>query len=678
MFERFMFGAQYFRVIPPSREWPGDFARMREIGINTVKIEAVWSQIEVRSGQYRWETTDGLLDEAQRAGLKLLMTLPFESVPDCVFRAHNPKIVELDRRERPVARWFGGVWRNACCWDHPELRNAVERFVTAIVERYRSHPALVCWDVFQEVDIAACACEHTAAAYRDWLAHRFQSIEELNETFGENYGGFDEVEPPYTKPLEGQAYLAYCRFLADRLGDRAGWLHGLAKSRDAAHPVIVHTHSGTLNSNGPAVHDDWLVAAKVDFLGTSTHELLYQPAHEQVRLFSQHVTNLEVTRSAYRGKGYWLVSELAAGTGCIGGKIQRRLNEGELTFNLWTALAHGAKGIYLWQFRPERMLWQETPRGWGLTDLDGEETYRTQEVRAFTRAAAENERFLMAMQPPAAEVGLLYCPDSQNLSHALGAFRYADAFFGGFQILWTHNVALDVVRFPGHLAAYRTIYAPMPALIDEPMIEAIRRFVRDGGTFIADGGLARYTASGWLSPKTPGAGLAEELGVRETDLAMIADPVTLRTAAGDVIGGQERSWLDPGEHEVLARFETGHAAAVRCRYGRGNFILIGTSLASASGPAIDPEPGRRCLELFGIRPELITEPAGQVTGRILEAGDKRVLFLFNHSRETVCARAAREGGFSSARSLVGPTGRADSDGTIRVELPAKGVCLLKL
>ena len=126
---KFVLGSQYYRVIPPTEEWSEDFEHMKEIGLNTVKIEAVWSQIENSYGKYSWDEITGLLDTAQKKGLKVLMTLPFESIPDCVFNKYQCQVIDLKRKPVPVTRWFGGVMRNSCCWDNPGLRESIENFI---------------------------------------------------------------------------------------------------------------------------------------------------------------------------------------------------------------------------------------------------------------------------------------------------------------------------------------------------------------------------------------------------------------------------------------------------------------------------------------------------------------------------------------------------------------------
>jgi len=675
----FPLGIQYYRVIPPPAEWRDDFLHMKEIGIEVVKIEAVWSQIERTLGTYTWDELDGLMDTARETGLKILMTLSFESVPESVFRKSSAHVIDLERRPVPVQRWFAGVSRLACCWDHPEVRSAVRRFTETIVKRYVKHPALYCWDVFQEVDIPECTCQHTTRAYQEWLRRNFPNIEELNRVLGEHFARFADVEPPYTRHYEGQAYLLYTKFRLETLAERIRWLCDIVKKEDRIHRVTAHSHSGTLGlgfSPGRDRWDDWLVAKPLDFYGTSIHEMVGTLASEDLRAFAKAVANLEVTRSVARQKNYYWIAEISGGPACSAPRGYRRLDEGDLIFNLWTTVAHGAKGLFLWQFKPERYWTCETPSGWGLVNLDGTETYRTKEFRRFQDCIKKHRNLFLRLRTPQPVVGLLYSPGSQTMSDALQFVSYADAFFGAVLMLWINNVPFDVLRFEDELEDYKMVYAPMPWLLEECMVEAIRNFVKRGGTLIADGGLCRYTASGWLSAQTPGYGLAEELGVKEIDFTLI-EKAAITTRHGVVYGCQERAWLAPGDNAVHGRWASGQPAIVRCRYGKGAFILTGTSLSSYFAHHDDVAQAGKCVKLLGLKPAILISPPGRVTARWQESDDARVLFLFNHGPDRQSVRIRTKQPCNNAKILWGQGLRRVGKSTLLATMPGKGVLIAR-
>jgi beta-galactosidase len=625
---KFILGTQYFRVMPPRDEWADDFRHMKDMGIDTVKIEAVWSQIEYQLGKYDWSEIDGLMDTAKKAGLKVLMTLTFETIPDTVFKESGPRVINLERNPVPVKRGLGGVFRGCTCWDHPRLRMRIQKFVLAAARRYHRHPALLCWDIFQEIDIPTCACRHTTRAYRQWLKAQYSDIRKVNEYWGEHYRSFDDVEAPYSGPFEGQAYLDYNRFRSDCLAARIHWLYRLTKSVDKQHQVIAHAHSY------PLQYDDWLVAKGLDFYGTSIHEFLYQPTHDELRLFALPITHLQVIRSLSRDKNYYWISELSAGSAFGAPHVHRRLNERELTHNLWLSVAYGAKGIYLWQFKPERIFFQETPSAWGLINLDGSETFRSKEFRSFAQVVRKNEKMFLEMKSPESDYGLLYLPDVKTAAGCLGykPLSYHDAFYGIVFMMWINNVRFDILRFPEELKGYRLIYCPMPWILSQPMLAAIKQYVQNGGTFVADGGFMRYTEHGWVSTRVPGGGIAEAIKVHETDFALV-DKVLIKTKIGRLCGAQERAWLECAAGERIGQYPDGKTAVAKSRLGKGWFITVGTSLAAHIGKSGDVQSAQQCAEFFGLQPIARVRPLGSITLTIQERGKSKIVFIFNNARQ---------------------------------------------
>ncbi|MDD5483959.1 MAG: beta-galactosidase [Kiritimatiellae bacterium] len=676
--DRIILGAQYFRIVPPSDEWVHDFKRFREIGLDTVKIELIWNQIERRPGMYVWDEIDELMDKAHAQKLKVLATLPMETVPDYVVREADARVVialgKEARRELPIQRYLGGVIRGCCCWDAPQLRKRMAFFVKAAVSRYRNHPALLCWDVFQEVDIPECACKNTTKLYQLWLKDKYRNIEALNRIFGEHYSSFKEIEPPYNMSFEGQAFLAYTRFMTDCLAGRIKWLYGLARSCDKKHPVIVHAHSGAL-----CCMDDWEIAKQVDFYGTSMHELLYEAMHANQALFSKAVAHLEIMRSMSRADNYYWVSELSCGAAFGGPGTHRRLNEGELFFNLWTCLAHGAKGIYLWQFKPEGFFHWETPYAWGLTALNGAETFRIREFKLFQKVVRDHECLFASMRPVAGDSAVLYSPDSHTTCLAKGCFSYRAAFFGAVNLLWVNNIQFDIIRYAEEIKGYRIIYCPMPWLLGQAFISALIAYAENGGTVIADGGFGRYDDNNWLSRETPGGGLAARLGMVETDFTWLEEKAVFKLGNGKkMFGCQERGWLDAGKNKVLARYADNNAAVVECCCGLGKFIFTGTSVSSCYEKSTDVKTAAEWVKFCGFKPSLKIKPHGKVTGRIQCAGGVSVVFLFNHGFERVSASCRPGFGFKKAEVLCGENISVKHSREFGASLPPKGVTVVKL
>ena len=77
------------------------------------------------------------------------------------------------------------------CLDNTEAQAAAERFLTTLVERYRNHPALLGYDLWNENTYPGggarkmnCYCEGTRQKLREWLQARYGSLQVLGQGVG--------------------------------------------------------------------------------------------------------------------------------------------------------------------------------------------------------------------------------------------------------------------------------------------------------------------------------------------------------------------------------------------------------------------------------------------------------------------------------------------------------------
>ena len=103
------------------------------------------------------------------------------------------------------------------------------------------------------------------------------------------------------------------------------------------------------------------------------------------------------------------MTEVPGGTAWIGDTFDH-LRPGEMRYNLWSTIAHGATSVSPWQFKPERI--GPEVGTFGLVEMDGASTYRTDELEDFVRAIRRHERLFLDARPPAADCAVLFSPES--------------------------------------------------------------------------------------------------------------------------------------------------------------------------------------------------------------------------------------------------------------------------
>ncbi|MDO8598792.1 MAG: beta-galactosidase [bacterium] len=175
-------------------DWRATYtALLDDVGVRQVRLGAYWPEVEPTSGAYAFDDLDWLMDESARRGATIVLAVGrrLPRWPECHIPDWARVLPEVEQRERVLA------------------------VVRAVVERYRSHPALAMWQV-------------------------------ENEAFLTLFGECVKTDPIF--------------FRTER---------DLVRSLDAAHPMLI-TDSGELSM--------WMRAAEAgDLLGTTMYRVVWNP-----------------------------------------------------------------------------------------------------------------------------------------------------------------------------------------------------------------------------------------------------------------------------------------------------------------------------------------------------------------------------------------------------------------
>ncbi|MEK6796885.1 MAG: alpha-amylase family protein [Spirochaetota bacterium] len=647
----FVFGTQYYRVVPPKTEWADDMKHISELGMDTIKIWALWTYGEPREGKFNFSDLDGLMDEAQRKNLRVVINIILDHCPLwAVQKFPESQWTDLNGRRMTehayAQRFLGGV---GLCWDNTALRKTAEPFIRALAKRYKDHPSLYVWDAWNEPDKLASGDVHTAARFREYLAKRFGTIEKLNEHLVECYADLSEVFPPDCKS-DVAAQLLYNDFRQRSLGDQVRWVYDTIRSEDTHTPIMTHSHSGTTQIGWGAdiPWDDWRMADAVDFYGTSSHEIWFNDNYKRAETFATFALSLETKRSiaAQAKKIFWL-DELSGGLSYMLPNVKTSYDGRRTTFNLWTALAYEAKGILFWQFRPERKLGSEAP-GWGLVERDGEDTDRSRAAAEFIGTVrAENDLFLNARCVPA-RYGIVYDMDSHLAANCTQIAPYNNGFQAVFSAFYTNSVPCDILRYPGSITEqYEMIYVPEPWCVSAALKKALFEYAERGGRLIIECGLGLYDENGFTAAKVPNQGWDATIGLLERNIRIFTTD-TIQTDHGGIAVGKQRVDLRMTDAwRTTASFSDGTPAAVTRAWGKGSMTAF-ASLPSAGMHALresDPKCVPNFIRFIGAEPCVdITSGGNGITCRVMECGGKRLLFVFNHCAQNAsvsidCSRA---------------------------------------
>src|SRR5579872_4164745 len=649
-----------------AQRWGKDLDQIKALGFNTVKTWVDWATAEPQPDSFDFKNLDLLLQLAQQRGLRVIVQVYLDSAPDWVGQKY-PDGRFVDRSGAVIESQSAPGF----CIDHPGVRAAIVKFLSALSRDANRYPALYGWDVWSEPHVINwaefpylvhpefCYCPNSQKRFRGWLEHKYASLEALNRAWYRGFQDWNQEPPRASTILSYTDYLDWRAFIDDKLAGDLKTRVDAIRSADTAHFITSHAAVPglfTSPTDGYGEPDDWKMAANADFFGTS----LYPKHAESTQPWSWQKLSagLDFSRSAGEGKGFW-IGELQAGQGVTGMRIAEPVVGNELRFWMWNTISHGAREIAIYAWYPMSSGYESN--GYGLVNLDGSVTERARAAGDTARIIEAQAAALLAARPAPAQVAILY----NRLSYMVGGTEPSlsklgnaerDSLLGLHRIFLEEQIPVDFIH-PEDVAAnrlgrYKIVFLPYPVMLAKDVAAGIRRYVENGGTVVAEARLAWNDARGIASDIIPGAGLDEVFGARE-HLIRPADHPELEinplpglpgmAAREKVAAAGFEEELTPAESaQVLARFADGQPGVVENSFGKGKAVLVGSFLALAYEREPEVSTKRLVLALAeqaGVAPEVMitgADPARTEVRRLLNP-EQQELFVFYHGSTAATA-----------------------------------------
>jgi beta-galactosidase len=584
----FPYGAVYFRKSnPPEQDWARDHATAARIGMNTFRHWFMWEAIEVAPGKYDWSDYDRMMDLAAQNGIKVVIAEFVTSAPEWVydkypharFKASDDSVTHSGVSVSSATGGFPGL-----CLDNDDVKALAEKFLVALVERYKNHPATLGYDMWNENTYDGgspqhmrCYCEATQRKFREWLRARYSSLDALGKTWHRySYANWDNVHPPrnFTGYPES---LDWLEFRVDDAFSLMKWRTDLVRKLDGKNHVIAHGVAGTLESLPSSTHNEWRSAELVDTWG-----LTWIAARKGNELWKQFHA-LDLVRSGSRGKPFWHAEAQAGPLWMQPQVIHRAREDGRIAdekdVRLWNLIdcAGGATGILYPRWRP--LLDGPLFGAFGAFGMDGSVTPRAEMTgKVATWANAHPE--IWRSRPVKGDIGLVFAPESEIFNYVQqgSTEQYAQSIRGAYQGFFDNNIQADFVHID-NIKEYPVIYLPYPVMLKSESAKKLIDYVRDGGILISEGLPAYFGDHGKVGTVQPNYGLDQMFGAKESYVEFtpdILDNLTLKVRGSQVHGRYFLQAYTLAGGAAAGNYSDGRVAAVEHEFGKGKALLVGT------------------------------------------------------------------------------------------------------
>lgn len=695
------FGAVYFRKSNPAAEdWERDYGQAASDGMNAFRHWFMWSAIEVAPGEYDWADYDRQLELAAENGIRTIIGEYLAAAPQWAFRKYPHARVESADGARAAAHYTRasavGGWPGLCL-DNEDVRERATAFLKALAERYRDHPGMGGYDVWNELnhlgDAGGCWCEASAEKFRAWLRNKYGSLDAINKAwYRYSYASWEDVQIPRTIDAYPDS-IDWMLFRVDNAVRLLKWRIETIRSIDPDNPITAHAiPTGVLDRVGPGTYPVFQAGKLVDVYGWSggaVHDEAYE-------LRWRHWCQMDLIRSASNGKPFWC-AEMPSGAAWRW-RAGRDLDEGRIAtpsdLRLFTMMhfAGGARGVFSPRWRPL----QDGPfaGSFAYYAMDGSPTDRSRAAEEMARwANADERRDLWKAKPVASDVGILVVPESQIHCYASEGSTdfYYDSITGAYRGFLFNSAQVDFVHADdlGDLGpAVETLYLPYPVMLPEAAARRLADWVAAGGTLISEGCPAYFGDRGRAGTAQPNYGLDRLFGAREEFVQFTPDllgDLRLSFEGESAYGGVSLQTYEPTTGRAVGTYEDGRVAAVENEYGKGRTLLIGTFPGYGYARHKDEATKRffgRLLAWSGVRRQIVSNDA-RIIARLQadSANGRTYLWAVNSTREPVeceLTLSDRWGPFSSTKTVWGEAATIRDGRRVAVQAPARDVLVVEL
>lgn len=573
------YGAVYFRKSnPPEQDWERDHKTAAALGHNAFSHRFIWAAIETAPGKYDWRDYDRMMELATQNNIKVVIREISSGGPIWMFDKY-PEGRSMNATgdvSYPGVDPSTAVGSTPLCLDNDDVMAANERFQTALIERYRDHPANMGYDLWNELGEGGGTCAATEVKFRQWLKAKYGTLEVLAKTWHHySLGDWNSVHPPHGSGGY-QADFDWLEFRKDDMFEEFNRRVALYHRLDPKHPVTIHGGSNGLFF-GSASRDDWRAAEHVDVTG---YTWVASRTGNAPWIQFQAV---DYVRGTAGGKPFWH-GEAQSGNLWMQPQLPGRpRDDGRMSspkdVRLWNlvSMALGTRGIFDTRWRP--LLDGPLFGAFGGLGMDGSVTPQA-EMGGKVAKWANSHPEIWKSDNVRGEIGIVFVPESIMFNEVQqgNTNYYAQSARGAYRAFYDANIQADFVNI-NDIAKYPVVYLPYPLMLKTPTVEKLRTYVQNGGKLICEGAPAYWGDTVSVNTVQPGNGLDKLFGAKESYIEFTPDlneRLTLNVM-GKQIGGRyfiQEYALAGGK--AVGQYANGHIAAVENSTGKGKTLLIGT------------------------------------------------------------------------------------------------------
>ena len=472
-------GVCYYPEHWPEDMWISDAQSMYKNGIRWVRIaEFAWSRIEPEPKKFDWKWLDKAVDILGNAGLKIVMCTPTATPPRWLIN-QMPDMLAVDQNGQK--RKFGS--RKHYSFSHKGYQKESQRITQAVAERYGNNSFIQAWQTDNEFgchETTYSWCQSSLQEFRNWLQVKYQSIEKLNEEWGNvfwsmEYSSFEDIDLPNLTVTEANPahHFAFRRFSSDQVknfnSQQVKIINQFSPNRPVSHNYMGHF----------VEFDHYKVSKDLDIAAWDSYPLgflqnMQSIAREDKKLLFECYNIGDPDFQAYhhdlyRGMGRLWVMEQQPGP-VNWAKYNPVPLPGAVRMWTWEAFAHDAEVVSYFRWRQAPYAQEQMHAG--LMHCDNSPAMGSKEALQVSKEIQEIKL------PPTqkADIALLHDYEACWMTEIDGQtqdFHYTRLMLDFYKSIRINGGSLDIVGKNTDFTGYKLIIIPSFVHLDEEIFSRI-------------------------------------------------------------------------------------------------------------------------------------------------------------------------------------------------------------
>ncbi len=473
-----------------------DIELMKAAGLNIVRLgHLAWDSYEPAEGQFDFEWFDEVMDELNKAGIKVILDIAIRPAPIWLHKKF-PSIDIVDANgdtQYPNHRYMDDV-------GDPNYQKYALRFTDAISKRYANHPALLAFGIDNESGDGPISYSETVRQrFITWLKNKYSNLDNLNEAWATHrwsrrLNSFDEVDLPSTGQKNGapEKILDFRLFISDEVNGI------LFKVLD-----VVNTNAPKALTNTNAWYYSYMKYfdySQIAYSGKMTrHGCGFYPGNSLTTNWGVMNASFGIARIQFESENPFWCNEFNTMTS-VPNSIRK---------SAYATLLYGNQMVCGWTWQS---MWAgEEQYLEGMLDWDGIPNRKYDDYKQIATEFKKIEKFFPYKLQ--AEVGLAFSFPSQ-IASAVFPEQHENQIQACWDMFYYRNMDTRMLEISQSALNYKLLIVPGVAVMDKATATKISDYVNNGGTVIMTANSAIVDTTGQVFRSTHPGMLSDVFGIR--------------------------------------------------------------------------------------------------------------------------------------------------------------------